>query len=98
MAAHNLTGFQVYVFCVIGIAISVILPILRKLLPNSGKFNKFVLFWDLAKPYLIIGAFSLIVGVLVVAFAGNATEDWGWKTAVLAGYAWDSTSQKIGKP
>jgi hypothetical protein len=41
----------------------------------------------------VIGLFSLLVGVLVVAFAGDTIKDW--KLAVLLGYSWDSTLQKL---
>jgi hypothetical protein len=41
----------------------------------------------------VIGLFSLLVGVLVVASAGDTIKDW--RLAVLLGYSWDSTLQKL---
>jgi hypothetical protein len=37
--------------------------------------------------------FSLLTALLVVAFTQETLTDW--KAALLAGYAWDSTIQKL---
>lgn len=53
--------------------------------------------WPAARPYALLGAFSLLVALLVVAFLGDALTDW--RSALIAGYLWDSTVQKItGRP
>lgn len=93
MDAQNGVVFpwQVYLFACVGIAISVVLPILRKMLPTTPA--PFAV--SSIKPYIVIGAFSLLTAVLIVAFGGAEAQRWTWYSAVLAGYAWDSTLQKI---
>jgi hypothetical protein len=98
MNATELSAVQVYGFCVLGILVSVVLPLLRKMLPGQSGVAGLESVWTAVKPYVVIGAFSLIVGVLIVAFGGDAVKKWSWQTAILAGYAWDSTLQKIAKP
>ena len=46
-----------------------------------------------AAPYLVLGVASLLTAVLVVAVAGDKLTDY--RAAILAGYAWDSTLQKL---
>ncbi len=82
-----------YLSVALGIAISVILPILREYLPKPTKERDVRAVWSIAKPYLVLGVFSLIVGLLIVAAGGETLEDW--KVAFIAGYAWDSTLQKL---
>ncbi len=88
----------VYLFCALGVVVSVVLPILRKALQNSGLLNKGVrlakgVLWAAVKPYLILGLFSLVVALLLVAFLRDQLTDW--RVALLAGYAADSTLQKL---
>ena len=54
-------------------------------------------YWPYAKPYIIVGVFSLLVAILIFAFSKESIDD-KWGLAVLAGYAWDSTLQKLAKP
>jgi hypothetical protein len=89
---------ETYLFCVLGIAISIILPIIRQALPKpkggtAGIEGFIPRLWPIAKPYLVLGVFSLVVGLLIVAFAGDTLADW--RAALLVGYAWDSTLQKL---
>ena len=80
-----------YAFTFVGIVVSVVLPILRRMLPS--------LLYSAANPawktYAIVGLFSAVTAVLVVAYGGDQVSTWKWHTAVLAGYAWDATLQKI---
>jgi hypothetical protein len=99
----GLTTFQIYYWCVLGIVVSILLPVLRGLLPqplgalNANAAGSFLgALWVHAKPYLVVGLFSLLTGVLIVAFTYGTLKDW--RAALLAGYAWDSTLQKISKP
>jgi hypothetical protein len=92
--------FEVYPYVVLGIVISVILPILRQSLPKpkEGKFlgKRFAeRIWPIAEPYVYLGIASLVIGVLVVAFSGESLADW--KAALLLGFSWDSILQKLGK-
>jgi len=84
--------FELYLYVVIGIIISIVLPIIKAMLPKQGTMNEN--YWPLVKPYVVIGIFSLLTGVLIVAFLGDALD--GWQIAIISGYAWDSTLQKVG--
>lgn len=90
-----------YFGCVIGIVISIVLPILRALLPKppsaAAAPPKFlVALWNYAKPYLVVGVFSVLTAFLIIALTGDTVK--GFKAGLLAGYLWDSTLQKLGKP
>ncbi len=76
-----------------GVAISVILPVLRALLPRPPKTLAVVDRWERIRPYVATGLFSLIVAVLIVAAMGSRLDSWS--TALIAGYTWDSTLQKL---
>lgn len=85
-------GFwEAYAAVVLGVLISFALPALKRLLP---KYQVAEGWWDTVKPFAIVAAFSLVTGLLVVSFVDQALETFG--QAVVAGYAWDSTVQKIG--
>lgn len=95
-----------YLWCALGIVISVLLPILWEavyryfpkpkpaaaVMPAGAAVGAF---WRAAVPYLILGAASLLTAVLVVAFVGDTMKDY--RAALLGGYAWDSTLQKLRK-
>ncbi len=91
-------GAVAYSFVVIGIVVSILLPLVKKALPKpegergEGPFRRFV---KAAKPFLAVGLFSALTGILIVALLGDSLLDW--RLALTAGYAWDSTIQKIGK-
>jgi uncharacterized membrane protein YkvI len=94
--------FTIYGWCVLGIVISVILPILRQALPRPAvtveskavTTNTMLLwFWQAAWPYVALGLFSALSALLIVAGAGDSLKDY--RAALLAGYAWDSTLQKL---
>jgi hypothetical protein len=90
--------FHTYLLITLGIVISVVLPILRQYFPKApgpavaGESKM----WSIAKPYVALGIGSLLTSILIMAFAGDSLNSW--KAALLAGYAWDSTLQKIVKP
>jgi len=88
----------VYGFCTLGVIISILLPVLRQALPQprattAGISAILPRIWKVAKPYLALGLFSLLVAILLVAFLQDQLTDW--KAALLAGYAADSTLQKL---
>lgn len=92
---------EIYLICALGVLISVILPILRNSLPvrgaeinRAGGGSTLENIWIVAKPYIIVGVFSLVVALLVVAAAKSSLTDW--RAALLAGYVADSTLQKLG--
>jgi hypothetical protein len=103
MADAGLPTLQIYYWCVLGIVISIVLPIIRKMLPGPPVVGAAAAppaflsaLWEHAKPYLVVGLFSLLTGILIVAFTYGTLKDW--RAALLAGYAWDSTLQKLTKP
>lgn len=87
-----------YLIVSLGILISVLLPILRQYFPKptAGAAAVESRLWSIAKPYLALGIGSLLTALLIMAFAGDSLNTW--KAALLAGYAWDSTLQKLVKP
>ena len=96
-----LTVFDAYLWCAVGILLSIMLPILKVLIPKPkppteakgfGEQGKKA--WEILRPYVITTIFSLLTAILIVAFATDSLKTWN--IAVLAGYAWDSTLQKIG--
>ena len=95
MGAEDISFIEIYSFVCLGIVISVILPIVRKMIPRTegGPAGLEGRFWTIAKPYIALGILSLMVGLLIVAFSGESLKDW--RAALLVGYAWDSTLQKI---
>lgn len=87
--------WNMYLWCAIGVIISVILPPLSQYI--KGEFSiaerggKEI--WIILKPYVGLIVLSLIISLLIIAFMGDIIPDW--KGALLAGYASDSTLQKI---
>ena len=98
MSAHAAFPLAQYAYAVLGILISIVLPLLRKSLPQPAGVASLLPANVLAasiRTYLVVGLFSLLTAILIIAFGGSATANWEWYTAILAGYAWDSTLQKI---
>jgi hypothetical protein len=97
----HMTFLQTYLIVAAGIAISFLLPLLKKAweasrpsLADSGQ-TYWSRFWSKVKPYFLIAIISLVTAILVMAIAGDgAIPDW--QSALLLGYAWDSTLQKVG--
>lgn len=99
-------NFAIYGWCVLGIAISVVLPILWQsvyryfpkqslaLRGEPGLVAPIVLdIWKIVLPYLLLGLASAMAAVLIIAILGDTITDY--RAAILAGYAWDSTLQKF---
>lgn len=91
-------GFwETYGAVVLGIVLSVLGPILRQALPKPKEERTRGEFWkeygENVKPFLALGVFSVLTALLVVAILGD-TLGQDWRTALVAGYAWDSTLQK----
>jgi|GEM_PF-1960121 len=100
MDAH--WDWTTFAFIVVGILASVLVPIFwqaaRASLPARGFSGFGALLWTAVRPYLLLGLASIATAPVIYAF-GGATLDGHWQLALLAGYAWDSTLQKIvGKP
>jgi hypothetical protein len=97
---------RTYLWCVVGIVISVLLPIIweavSRYFPRSQSAGPamavppvVVAFWRVTMPYLLLGAASSLTALLIVAALGDTLKDY--RAALLAGYAWDSTLQKLRK-
>lgn len=89
--------FVIYLWCVGGVVISILLPALRAMLPKPPAADVAGLAagenptWQLLRPYVAAGLFSALAALLIVSFVPDLTE----KTALLAGYTWDSTVQRV---
>jgi len=78
----------------LGIAISVVLPLIRAFLPKPPvALRNDTGWWEAVRPYVATAIFSLIVAALIVAGMGDRLNSWA--TALIAGYTWDSTLQKL---
>jgi hypothetical protein len=92
-----------YGFCILGIIISVLLPPLWAFVkskfqppPQAGTkgFGAAVMtIWTLFLPYLGLGLASTLTSIILIAVVGDKITSAAG--AVLAGYAWDSTLQKL---
>jgi len=70
----------------------------RASLPARGFSGFGASLWTAVGPYLLLGLASIATAP-VIYVSGGATLDGHWPPALLKGYAWDSTLQKIvGKP
>lgn len=96
MTSLALVPWMQFFWVVVGIVLSILVPILRAMLPKPKA--GYAAAKGLARELGVVAAFSALVGVLVIAFAGEQVDQWGWRMALLAGYAWDSTLQKIATP
>ncbi len=89
----------IYLSVVLGVIISIMLPIIKEMLPKptvetlARRESKAQKIWKIIKPYVITGVFSLLVAVVIVALLGDTIDTW--QKAFLAGYTADSTLQKL---
>ena len=82
----------IYLWVAAGVGISVLLPLIRALLPRPPLQLRGLPSWERVRPYLATGLFSLVVALLVVAIMDGQLDTWS--KALIAGYLWDSTLQK----
>jgi hypothetical protein len=98
-------NWNIYGWCVLGVGISVLLPILwaavYRYFPKPKEAGPAAVapvleaFLKLVLPYLLLGLASAVTALLIVALSGDTLSDF--RAALLAGYAWDSTLQKFRK-
>ena len=94
---------DIFLSATAGVLVSVLLPPLsiyvRALFPQRqtpAAGLAAVPSWIAAlKPYALLGLFSLITALMVLAALGDKVATW--REAIIAGYAWDSTLQKLAK-
>jgi hypothetical protein len=101
--AEELSFVSAYIWVALGVALSVLIPTLVRAVgvafpsTSNGPLNLLAnrtnatSVSQFARPYLLLAAMSLTVGLLIVAFA-HFTDG---RAALIGGYAWDSTLQKI---
>jgi thiol:disulfide interchange protein len=104
----NLPFVGAFGFAMLGVAASILLPVLKEALPKPPALAGVVevttppllsRIWKAAKPYLALALFSAIVALLVMAAAEAAEKPLrAWWEALLAGYVSDSTLQKLVTP
>jgi len=100
------SSFVLYLYVALGVAVSVILPIIRQYIPRpefrggggpptflESLGGKLLELWEKSRPYVFTAIFSLIVAIIVIAFLGDTIKTW--QQAFLAGYTADSTFQKL---
>ncbi len=92
-------SFEIVLWIIAGVVISVILPVLRAGYPKvtagtAGDFWRML--WDTARPYLLLGIGSTLTALLLIAgLASTGTQITTWYQALLLGYFSDSTLQKL---
>ena len=101
-ATHSLSTLAVFGYVFLGILLSLVIPILRKLaIPNpSGEkgmvSNWLQSIWPVARPYVLLSALSLALSVVTVAIAQSQNMAMQyWYQSFLLGYFFDSTIQKF---
>ncbi|MBC9032935.1 hypothetical protein IAG41_11070 [Sphingomonas sp. JC676] len=96
-------NWELYFWCVAGIVISVLLPVIwvavRAAFPApagpAGLRDDSKKLWTIIKPYLLLGIASAMTAIIIMFALGKQVETA--QAAMLAGYAWDSTLQKLTK-
>lgn len=86
---------ETYLFIALGVAVGVILPVLSRLVRE--RFQAAAIDFT---PYLLLLAFSLVMGLVILAAMRNSKPDEAisWYAAFLAGYAGEATLEKLLKP
>jgi hypothetical protein len=101
-SGHNLSTIAAFVYVFLGIVLSLVIPVLRKLASPPGGDKDvnppswLVRLWPIAKPYVLLAALSLALSVvtLAIAQAQDVTMQY-WYQPFLLGYFFDSTIQKF---
>ncbi|MGH7713298.1 MAG: hypothetical protein ACREOG_18565 [Gemmatimonadaceae bacterium] len=94
-----MSKLQLYLFVALGVAVSIILPLIRAFLPKPKKDpnikwrDRAKELWLKIRPYVATAIFSLIVAALLMAAFGDKITTW--QAALIAGYGFDSTLQKL---
>jgi hypothetical protein len=73
--------FRQYGYVVLGILISIALPLLRKKLPAAFGIRSLLpagVVSASVKIYLYVGLFSLLTAILIVAYGGSSAPTWEW--------------------
>lgn len=99
--ATPISDLYAFLGIVFGVVLSVAVPVAYKTLKPAtgtaeGVGETISWFASVLKPYLKIAGASLVLGfltLLVVKYTGGSFKNW--IEAVMTGYLWDSTVQKV---
>ena len=100
-----MSDVKLFAWIVMGVVISVVLPIFVKWLKevsdqqSKGTGDVVKKVWTFTKPYLKVALASAGIGFVALiiyraGFGGDNAID-SWAKAVIYGYTWDSTFQKV---
>jgi hypothetical protein len=92
------THLELYFATAVGVLVSVVLPLIRPLLPKPDATERLTApsFWKVVSPYLATGLFSLVVACLITAYVNSTGQSFeNIYSAFIAGYLADSTLQKL---
>ncbi|MCC5600632.1 hypothetical protein [Nostoc favosum] len=100
-----MTDIELYVWFVAGILLSTLVPVAVKWIKevsdttSHGFGDQLAKVWHFAKPYFRAMLGSMVLGLLILALyrsgQGGQAGIKHWATALIYGYSWDSTVQKI---
>ena len=88
-------NWKYFAFMALGVAISVVLPLIRRRFHGLSKRSRTGPASGIhaRTPYVATALFSLLVAALLMAYLGATITSW--TGALLAGYTCDSTLQKL---
>lgn len=95
---------ELYFAAAAGVAASILLPIMvgavreqfkaAQPAARTSRWTRLIrVVWPPLKKYMLLLCFSLVMALVIVAVLGKKIQTWD--VAFLAGYAWDSTLQKL---
>ncbi len=97
-------AFNLYACFVAGIVLSVVVPVAARMVGAARTSfghglwsDALTKVWLFARPLLLLSAGSAILGIIVLVMYLSANPDANpeWNDAVLYGFGWDSTLQKV---
>lgn len=100
----SMNFLDAYLACAAGVLLSALIPSLAAIVRQHftagtpAAFEQLALaklLWHATRPYVVLALLSLAVSLLIIAFLGKQLATW--QSALIAGYLWDSTLQKIAK-
>jgi hypothetical protein len=97
MDIHDLDFLGQLLFIALGVAASVLIPVLMAAAPKGPSGRGFgARLWTHLRPYLALAVASLLIALVVLAILESQDQHIKeWWQALLAGYVSDSTLQKF---
>ena len=101
----NWNQLGIWACLVVGIFISFVIPVIRKtygitLQTRTDNVDKYDWrkaksdLWKEANIYVVILVLSILTSMILYAYLLDTLVDW--RAALIAGYVWDSSLQKVG--